>query len=291
VIGLFSAATTRLPISYNGVTLNSPTDSPTDTYEVNAVAVSPLLDSISDPNPDDDGTEAYGVRKVKLLITIDGTIRATSYGMFFDKCKMLAWAFDPARGSHEALTGQGFSALDFYVPTMDLTTYTTGLVPSRYYARARAYHAPVISQYAGLASFFRLELECVDPRRYLQTESSVSGVGAKAVDNSAADYRSYPTITITMAGAGSASWTMTRTGVGAGWETKAFVIDLSGAVNLDVYVIDMAARSITKNGVAAPQLYVSGEWFEIEPASQTVTYSNTTNYSACVLAWRRAWCI
>jgi hypothetical protein len=280
----------RLAVTYNGLTLNNPADPEDSTYELNGSSIAPQYDTIEDPNTDDDGTEAYKVKKVKLVIQVDGTIRAQSYGDLFDKIKALTQAFDPAKVSHENASTWGFLAFDFSTPTLDKTNYATGLVPSRYYARCRGLHIPAITEYTGLSSFFRLELECIDPRRYLQTTSSLAGTGT--ADNSLADYRSLPTITITMAGAGSATYTITRTGTGIAATTKALVLNLSGMVNNDVVVVDMAAHQITKNGVVTPSLAVSptaNSWFEIEPTSQTITITNGTNATTSTV-WRRAFC-
>jgi hypothetical protein len=285
MIGLFSADTTRLSIVYNGLTLNNAADPTDDTYEVNSVAVIPQLDTIEDPNMDDDGLEAYKVRKVRLIVTIDGTIRAPTIARLFDKMKAFNAAFDPGRLTHDNPATAGFLPMTFSTPTLDTANYATGLVPSRYFVRPRKMLVPVVSEYTGLAAFFRLELEAADPRRYLQTISTLNGAGA--ADNTLADYRSFPVITITAAGAGSATYTISR--AAAGYTTKQLVLNLSGLVNTDVVIVDMAAHTITKNGTATPSLYVSGSWWEIEPLSNTITITNGTNMTTST-AWNRAFC-
>lgn len=286
MIGIFSADTTRLAVTYNGLTLNNPADAADSTYEINAVATRPLYDTIEDPSPSGDGAEVYDARKVKLLLAIDGTIRAQSYADLYDRIKRLMATFDPAKVSHENASTQGFLPLDFSVPTADTTTYPSGLVPSRYYARSASLYVPTDSEYQGLSTFFRLDLECSDPRRYLQTTSSQTGAGT--IDNSKADYRSFPTITITAAGAGSATYAIQNV---TAYATKSLTLNLSGLVNTDVVVVDMAAQTITKNGVATPSLYVSGSWWAIEPTnSNVITITNPTNMTT-VITWRRAFCV
>lgn len=285
MIGVFSDDTTRLAIAYNGLTLNSPTDPSDDTYEVNAAVVAPQLDTIEDPNADDDGLEAYKVRKVRAIITIDGTMRAPTIARLFDKSKAFVAAFDPAKASHENPATAGFLPLTFSTPTLDTTNYATGLVPSRYFARARRLFVPAVSEYTGYSAFFRCELEAADPRRYLQTIDSKSGAGDAG--NTLADYRSFPVLTLTASGAGSATYTISR--AVSGFTTKQLVLNLSTLVNADVVLVDMAAHSITKNGVYAPSLYVSGNWFEIEPGTNTLTITNGTNITT-VTAWNRAFC-
>ena len=287
MIGLFADDTTRLAVTYNGLTLNNPADSSDETYELNAVVSHPQHDAIEDPSLDDDGSEAYKVRKVKLLVVIDGTVRSRTIAGFYDKVKALAKTFDPARVSHDNPTVNGFLALAFSVPTLDTTNYSNGLVPSKYLARARAITLPPDSTTSGYAGFFRLEMECVDPRRYWQT-TTTSSANPTSLTNSLADYRSFPTVTITMAGAGSATHTITRTV--SGYTTKALVLNLSALVNTDVVVVDMGAHSITTNGASTPGLYVSGSWFELEPAVNAIAITNGTNASD-VFSWTRAFSI
>lgn len=286
MIGIFSSDATRLAVTYNGLTLNNPADAADSTYEINAVATRPLYDTIEDPSPSGDGAEIYDPRKIKLLIAIDGTIRAQSYADLYDRIKSLMATFDPAKVAHENPSTQGFLALDFSVPTADTTTYPSGLVPSRYYARAANLYVPADSEYTALAAFFRLDLECSDPRRYLQTTSSLTGAGT--IDNSKADYRSFPTITITAAGAGSATYAIGNANT---YGTNTLTLNLSGLVNTDVVVVDMAAQTIKKNGVSTPSLYVSGSWWSIEPvASNAITITNPANMTT-VTTWRRAFCV
>lgn len=290
MIPIFDDAGARLAHTYNSLTLNSLTaGTPTAKqygYEINSVVPLTQLDSVSDPHPNRDGMESYEVRKVARVFRVDGVIRARNIAELFDKMKLLAKTFDPARVAHDNPTTQGYLAYDFSVPTEDTANYPSGLVPSRYYLRARACPEPVISEYTGFTAAFTLELVARDPRRYLQTTSSVTATGA--LNNTLADYRSWPTLTLNMSGAGSATCTITNTtSLGA----KSLVLNLSGTVNTDVIVVDFEARTITKNGVATPSLYVSGDWWEIEPESQTISNANFTNVGSWSLVWRRAFCL
>lgn len=284
MIGLFKDDDTRLVVSYNGLNLNASGDADDDTYELNNIFTTEVLNSVTEADSDDDGTEAYGVRKASRIIRIEGMIRAPTIAKLYDKTKALLAAFDAAKVAHENPTTQGFLPLDFFVPTLDTANYATGLVPSRYYARARSSLVPLDSTFTGLSAPFTLELLCADPRRYLQAGSTQTG--AAAIANTKADYRSFPTLTITMAGAGNAAYTVARAHTLA---TKTLVLNLSGTANNDVVVVDMAKKRITKNTVEAPSLYVSGVFFEMEPGTNTMTYTNPTNATS-VLVWRPAFC-
>jgi hypothetical protein len=289
MIPIFDDSGNRLLHTYNGLSVNNPSDNasaPKTIFEVNTVTPLTELDSVSDPHQTRDGMESYDVRKISRVFRIDGTIRAASIAQLFDKMKLLAKTFDPAAVSHKNPSTQGYLAYDFSVPTTDTANYPSGFVPSRYYLRARRVPEPVISDRTGLGAFFSLDLVAADPRRYSQSTTTVSAVGA--VDNTLGDYRSWPTLTINMSGAGSATASYTNTtSLGA----KTLTLDLSGCVNTDVVVVTMETKTITKNGTSTPSLYVSGDFWEIEPESQTLSRANTTNQSSFSLVYRRAWCL
>jgi len=283
MISLFDGTRRRLAVTFNGLTLNNPSDVSDDTYELNTVAGMTVVDAIAELRPEGDGMEVYDARKVSRLVRIEGVIRAPTLARFYDKVKLLAKTFDPALVSLNNPTVNGFLALDFTVLTEDDATYPDGLVLSRYYCRPRTLVEPIDSQYSGTASAFNIELQLRDPRRYLQTTTSLAGTGTAA--NTRADYPSFPTVTITATGAGSATYSVANTTLG-----KTLTLNLSGLVNNDVVVVDMEKKSITKNGTATPSLYVSGDYWRLDPGNNTVTVSNPTNVTTATV-WRSAFCL
>ena len=287
-----AGGTTRLAMTYNGLTLNSPSDTlggatGPDTYEINTVAGLTAFDYLSEINQQRDGLEVYPFRKVSRIVTLRGIIRAPSVAKLHDKIKALANAFDPAKIGHDNASNP-FLAFDFDVPTTDTANYATGLVPSRYYALPMRVPDPVIDYAVGYTASFDIVLLMRDPRRYLQT--AATQVGAATIANSKADYRSWPTLTITMAGAGSAAYAYTNNPALAGIATSTLTLDLSGMALNDVVVVDMERRTITKNGTATPSLYVSGNYFEIEPGDNVVSIANATNATSS-LSFRPAFSI
>lgn len=285
---------TRIVMSYQGLSLNNPSDtlsgaSGPDTYEINTAVGGTSLDYISEVNPQRDGLEIYPMRKVSRVLTMKGTIRAPSLAVLHDKIKALALAFDPARIAHDQLLDADnmFTAFDFSVPTADTANYASGLVPSRYYALSLRIPDPVIDYSTGFAAFFDVVLLIKDPRRYWQTQSTLSGAGT--INNALADYFSWPTLTITMAGAGSATYSITNTTSLHG--AKTLVLNLSGLANGNVVTVNMERRSIKVGTTETASLYVSGDYFHIDPvASNAIAYTNPTNATS-VVTYRRAWCI
>jgi len=307
VLGIYSGTAgprgdaTRLAITFNGLTLNSPNDtlsgsSGPDTYEINTVAGQTAFDYLSEVNQQRDGLEVYPFRKVSRIETLKGVIRAPTQVKLHDKIKALANAFDPAKIAHDndptgANPNDMFLPLDFSVPTADTANYATGLVPSRYYALPFRIPDPIIDYASGLSAYFDLIMLIRDPRRYWQTLTTQAG--ADTVDNSLADYWSWPTLTITMAGAGSATYSITNTTTLHG--ALALTLNLSSCQNNDVVTVDFERRLIrrTRSGTTSDfsSAYVSGDYFHIDSvASNAIAYANATNATSS-LTFRRAWSI
>lgn len=249
-----------------------------DIVEVNRVVPQTAFSGVLEQRSFGDGLEVYATYKRQKRLMLFGMIRASTKGALYDRVEEFAAAFDPALVSRNDPDNSGFRPLDFSVPTSDTVTYVGGVVPCRYYVRAEAALDAPISQHQGLSVPFVLSLLAADPRRYLQAVSSLTGAGI--ADNSQGTYPSWPTLTIAMTGAGSATFAIDNDG-------QTLTLDLSGLVNGDSVAVDMASRAITVNGVAAPERFVSGEFFEIEPGSNNITVTNDTNASP-TLSWRPA---
>lgn len=291
MISIFDASGSRLAIAYNGLTLNNPADAYNNTYEVNGVVETETLASFKEPAANGDGLEAYKVRKVVKLIRIDGTIRAPDLPTLFDKAVALVAAFDGAKVSHENPSTEGYLPLTFSIPTNDTTDYPSGLVASKYYVRALKCVVPTITEYIGNSAFFSLELEAVDPRRYLQAQSSTGALpGSSLVGNPLANYRSLPVMTVTMTGAHTTGFTLGASHAN-GAPAQSLSLSLSGGAAGTVYTIDMQKQTIVdQNGVdQTASVYLSGTWLEIEPGNNTITVSDLTNCSLS-MTWYPAFC-
>lgn len=275
----------RLAHAYNGLTLNNPADSSTSTYEINSVVLMPQYAFLQDAKQDEDGSTGYDVTKPALLLRVDGTIRGSTLIDFHDKIVALAAAFDPAKVWYENATTQGFLPYTFSLPSSH-SLAVSNLLACYYNLRARRIELPPISQYTGTAGFFGLDLIAIDPRRYWQTGSTLSGAGTAT---NSGNYRTFPVLTITASGAGSATYRFNNAHTnGSVTSPSLLVLDLSGLVNNDVVVVNFAKRTITKNGVDAPTLWVSGTFSPLQTGANTITYTNGTNMTS-VLTWNHAW--
>lgn len=271
---------TRVPHTYNGLTLNLQIDHK-NIIEVNSVRQQTGYSALAERRSFIDGMEVFPAFKTQKRLIVSGMVRASSKGLLHDRLEELASAFDPSMVSRDNPDELGFLPYDFDVPTNDTVTYPTGVIPCRYYVRAESAVEPPLTQYYGLSVPFFISLMAADPRRYTQATESLTGAGI--ADNSKASYWSWPTLTVAMAGAGSATFSINNSTAG----TTPLVLDLSGLANGDAVVVDMLNRKITVNGTDATDRQVSGDFFWMEPGSNTIAVTNDTNASP-TLTWRPA---
>jgi len=283
VISLFDAANAKLAVTYNSLTLNSPSDAAGATYELERVLPHTNYTTISDEAAAGDGMEMYEARKTSKAIRITGKVKGSSKADLYDRIETLAKTFDPSLISFNNPPPNDFLALDFSTPTADTTNFATGLMACRYYARPIGGLDVVPGKYSGLVVPFHLDMLLKDPRRYRQTIATITG---SAAGTDIGDYPSWPTITITATGAGSATYSVKNTATIQGALT--LTLNLSGLINTDVVSVDMVTRTILKNGVYAGSLYVSGSYWAIEPGVNTILVTNGTNVTT-VTTYRPAW--
>lgn len=284
MIPLFKGDGSRLSIVHRSLTINDNTEDPDNGYFPEIAVVRYALDQVQEAKAQRDGSEAYQPRKLSKMIRIDGWAKSTTIPALWDKVDALNEAYDPvlAFDGDTATFDKGFLPLDFSQPTDDVANYATGLIPLRYYARSMQAPVDTSSKFLGRQARFSIVMQAIDPRRYLQTLSSVGlSSGANAVDNTLAQYPSWPTLTLSMTGAGSAGWT-----IGDG--TSSLVLALNLASAGQSIVVDMEKHRITVNGVEDMSFFTSGTWFKLDPTSETITITNLTNIGSATLQWRRA---
>lgn len=287
MIPIFDADDVRLAITYNGITLNDPDDVYESTtqapegYALDAVTSQTAIDYIRENLATRPGLEAYDFHKVGRVITLRGRAFDPTASGLWDKAQALAAAFDPDTIAYE--NTDPFLALDYSVPTEDTTNFSDGLRPSRVYAQVIEMPEPrSIPTRDGRVLPFSITLLLKDPRSYSQsTDSLTSGGTISNIGN----FRSPATVTVVMSGAGSGSFTITDT---ATTNTTSLVMDLSGFSSGTV-VANAADRTIKRNGTTNMGIYVSGDWFEIEPGDNVIAYNNTANTSSRVTSYRPAW--
>jgi len=269
----------RIARVYNGLTVNDAT------YPISFSAVSDAFDAVTNPHAQRDGMEAYPTRKVQAVIREDGLVvpATKSIAALHDAIEALNAAFDPinAQNADSSTEDKGFIAYTFDVPTTDTANYASGLIPMQVYAKALQLPVLRTTKFEGHTCRFALVLQVVDPRRYLQTNSSVTAASG-TLPNTLAKYPSDLTYTVVTSGAGSAAHTITNSTTG-----EALVIDLSSGAG--TYVVDFARHKITKNGATFDSAYVSGTYWRVRKGvADSYAITNNANVTSQTLAWRRA---
>lgn len=287
MIPLFLDASTRNALTYNGFTFNQLIGgSRKDIIEVNSVVPQSAIQANYESREFATGLETYGAYKRGKRLVHRGVIRASSAAKLYSYIEQMAAAFDPDIVSRDNPDTFGVLPLDFNVPTDDTGNFPGGLMACRYYVRAEQAFEPPVSQYSGVGTPFVLSLMASDPRRYLQAQSSITIAagffGDTLADNSVATVWSWPTLTITMSGAGGLHYQISSDLGNATLE-----LNLSSLSAGDVVVVDMENALITLNGSAAPDLYVSGDFFTVEPGVNTISTLNN-GQAQTLMTWRSA---
>jgi hypothetical protein len=288
MIGVFDDdGTTRLAVAFNGLTINGITQSSAGLrsydygYTVEVAGLRTAMDYVSEPNQWADLMELYGMRKSSRIVVIRGFVKGRTISEVFDKVKALAAATDPSRIVFQNPTDY-FLPLTFSTPTEDTSNFASGLAPSKYVGipiRMAEPQMSVVGQ--GLAAPYELNLLLREPKRFLQSATAVSG--AATTTNSIADDRSWPVLTFTLSGgAGSSSFTITNVATYQG--TVSLVLDLS-AYTTGNWTVNFRDKTIYQGTTIRYDVFKSGTYFTVEPGSNVISYTNTTNTSSRVLTY------
>lgn len=277
---------TRLAIAYNGVALNTLTLSgagvPAYRYGTitEVIGTRTAMDYMSEPNQWTDGLELYGMRKTSRIIVLRGFTYGRDISEVYDNIKALASATDPSKIAFYNATDY-FLPLTFSTPTRDTANYASGLATSQYIGIPIRMIEPQMSVAGdGLSAAWELNLLLREPKRFLQTVTTVSG--AATSNNSKADERSWPTVTFSLSGAGSSTFTISNTSSTQG--TMSLVLNLSG-YSSGSWTVNFRDRVISQGSTVRPDVYASGDWFEVEPGNNIIAYTNTTNTSSRTLTY------
>lgn len=285
-----------LPISYNSLSINtavrSATGRPTSGYIVESFEpIPPDAVGFVEKRALQDGLDAsdvfLGGRLFRLIVTPMGTSKAD----FWDKTQDLLHAFSARIAFDTDSANKGFLALDFTQPTADIVTWPTSAysngIPMRYYVR------PITSpQYTvvrdrdggsgGHSKPFNITLLARDPRKYLQTEQSVSLSTSTQTATYRGDYPTFPVVTFSLSAAGHSAFTIVV-------NTNSLVINLSSDTS-GTFTADYGKGTITRLSTGNSQwsLVTSGTLGHEVDVGSTFRMANTTGISSSVIAYREA---
>jgi hypothetical protein len=229
------------------------------------------------------------------LLRLSGRILVPNVGQaaaISDKERAMLAAFDPELCAIDSPSTDGAYAFDFSEPTDDTTTYPTGRIDLRYWARPMSQPTMVEELAEAGVRRYVLGLIAADPRAYERTEQTLALTPASPSGNvvNRGTARAPLKATIVMGGAGASNFTIQRSSV-------SFVLDLSGMTGGDTVVVVFetcapygAGRKITKNGSNAFSLKTSGPatWLDVPPGTTSFAISNHSNVTSCTLGWYSA---
>lgn len=229
-----------------------------------------LAANVQEPKPTEPGIIDYGIKFNQGVAVIPVQLVATSEPKMAQLIQDTKQAFNPDLLELDTTYGettkyQGYHPLKW--------TETVGSTSRAFQTYLKSQETPIIEQdsLAGLVREGRLKLKAMDPRKYLQTQSTLTGAGA------AVNAGTYPTpveITITASGATSPSLQLINA-----TRTPADVIYVTTALaNNDVLVIDTFLHSVKLNGAEKRgMLGNNSEWWTLFPGQNTITYNNGSN--------------
>lgn len=272
---------TRTTYNYNSrIVLNDVT---TDTAKYVLLNIPALTDTLAinteDAKPGDAGIIDYGTKMGKGRWVVPITLYASSESNMNALIQTVKQAFNPDLLELDATYGEATSYNGYH--PFDWTEDVGGTSRAfRLYAKSEEIPQIPADNLSGMIRKSSLKLKLADPRKYLQTPTTLSGAGTAV---NAGTYTTPVVITITASGASSTSLQINNDTTGES------IYVTTALANNDVLVIDTALHSVKLNGTETrSMLSGSSIWWFLNPGSNAITIDNGTNVSV-EFSWRSAW--
>jgi hypothetical protein len=260
-------------------------DVTTDTDKYILTDVNSIADTVAENTEESRATDVgivdYGTHLGKGIVEIPVTMFASSQANMAELIQEFKTAFNPDLLEADATYGEaagkgGFHPL-YWAETVGSTSRSFMI-----YLKSTEIPRVASDSLAGLVRKSIIKLKAQDPRKYLQTQSSITASGTAT---NAGDTITPVEITITASGATSTSLAIANS-------TRSETITVSTALsNGQVLVIDTRNHSVKLNGTERRD-YISSasNWLMLNPGANTIALSNTTN---CTISfkWYSAWSI
>lgn len=258
-------------------------DTTTDTNKFALVNIASIPDTVvlntEDERPEEAGVIDYGSKLGKGIMTMPITLCATSLAYMSELIQDFKEAFNPDLLEKDSTYGDT-TKYNGYHPLK--WTETVGATSRSFMIFVKTEEIPQIPADAmsGLIRDCTLRMKLSDPRKYLQTQTTLTGAGTAT---NAGTYTTPVVITITASGATSTSLTLTNS------TTSESIYVTTALANNDVLVIDTSNHSVKKNGTETRSILSgSTEWWFLDPGANTLAISNSTN-ATVQFAWYSAW--
>lgn len=232
-----------------------------------------------DEKPEDVGIIDYGSKLGKGVFVFHITLFATTTAKMNELIQDVKEALNPDLLEADATYGEdtkyyGYHPLEW--------TEAVGATSRAFRVFAKPKEIPQIATDALSGNIRRtvLEFKIADPRKYLQTQSTLSGAGTAT---NAGTYTTPVVITVTASGSTSTSLTITNS------TTSESIYVTTAMTAGQVLVIDTGAHSVKLDGTETrSMLSGTSKWWLLDPGANTLALSNDTNVSVS-FAWYSAW--
>ena len=258
-------------------------DVTTDTTKYVLLQTPQITDTLSinveEQKPEEVGIVDFGTKQGKGTWEVPILLWASSLANMSQLIQNVKEALNPDLMELDATYGEATSNLGYH--PLDWTE-TVGATSRNFRIYVKSVEMPQIpnDSLSGLAREGKVLLKARDPRKYLQSQTTLSGAGTAV---NAGTFTTPVIITITATGATSTSLSINNTTTGKS------VLITTAMANNDVLVIDTLLHSVKLNGVEKRSMLGAGtDWFLLNPGNNTITISNGTNATVST-AWRSAW--
>lgn len=271
----------RVQYNFNSrIILNDVT---TDTTKYVILNTPNITDTLSinteDEKPEEAGIIDYGTKSGKGQWVVPVTLYASSVENMASLIQSFKQAFNPDLLEADATYGESTSYLGYHPLDWTETVGATSRA-FRIYAKSQETPQVAMDNFSGSIRRSAVKLKVADPRKYLQTASTLSGAGTA---NNAGTFTTPVVITITASGATSTSLTITNS------TTSKSIYVTTAMANNDTLVIDTGLHSVKLNGTEKRSMLGSNtEWWFLNPGNNTLAISNGTNATTS-FSWRSAW--
>ena len=238
-----------------------------------------LVINTEDEKPEEAGIIDYGSKFGKGQWTVPITLYASSNENMAALIQTLKQAFNPDLLEADSTYGETTSYLGYHPLDWTETVCSTSRA-FRIYAKSQETPKVSMDNMSGSIRKSNLQLKVADPRKYLQSATTLSGAGTAT---NAGTYTTPIVITITASGATSTSLAITNS------TTSKSIYVTTALANNDSLVIDTGLHSCKLNGTEKRSLLSgSTEWWLLNSGNNTLAFTNGTNATVS-FSWRSAW--
>jgi len=262
------------------ITLN---DTTTDTDKFILTKRENFFDTVAqnteEPRATDAGIIDYGTQFGKGTFIVPVTLYSSGFDEMAQLVQNYKEAFNPDLLEADSTYGVDAGGGGYHPLKW---TETVGSTSRDFMVYLKSLETPKVSQesLAGTIRVSELKMKARDPRRYLQTASTLTGAGTA---NNAGTYPTPLTITITASGATSTSLQITNS-------TRSETIYVTTALSSGQVLTLNTRTHSCQLGSTERRDYLGGntEWMQLDPGNNTLAITNGTN-ATVGFSWYSAW--